>query len=712
MMVTWSGKRGRDVALTNEPESKAVGEALPAGGSGSVNLWRLYRHLGRRSLAALWRRLRLDRESMPSRDRYLVMLVFVVGVVFATAGFFAVGHHFQGKAQREFEGPARQFTAVLTRALDGYLGSLNAVRAFMTASNDVGRWEFFEYTRENLPRYPGTRSLEWIPRITEQERVPFERMARDDGLFGFLFTERDRAGLSVTAQRRPHHYPIYFVEPFNGNEDRLGLDLAADATVVEVLHLARDVGSAVATRHSAKQPSFAVVLPIYRDNKVPDTVQGRRDNLLGFVRGIFDIGAIVGDAWPDLVNLSGFDVYLFDTDDTKGARTLYYHPSPLRDAAPIPLPETEVLRGLYTAATYGLAGWDWLIVVKAVSSPFTYNVGMAAWGFWAISLLLTSLLLQHLVSAQTRTKEIEQSVTARTAELSLANAFLKEEIDERVRIEEELRAAKDQAEAATRTKAEFLAMMSHELRTPLNAVIGFSEIIGRESLGPVGHSQYRDYAEDIRLSGTHLLTLINDILDLSKIEGKRFELQDEVVDLSAILGSVYPLLKPKIEDGALSFRRSFDTPRHRLRADERALRQILMNLLSNAIKFTPKGGRISVGTQLDDTGRFLITVSDTGIGIAEHDIKAALQPFNQVDSSLSRRYEGTGLGLPLSQRLMRLHDGVLEIDSSLGQGTKITLIFPSDRVVEMPPLSIVADDEDEDLGPNVPRLHARRGRRR
>ena len=662
--------------------------------------WRVWISLGRR-FSRLSRRLRLDRDSMPRRDRALVLMVFILGVSFATGGYFAVRYHFQSKAQREFESPARQFSAVLAQTLDGYLDSLNAVRAFITASDKVDRWEFFEYTRDNLPRYPGIRSLEWIPRIEAEERANFERIARDDGLFGFLFTERDRAGLKVTARQRPVHFPIYYIEPFTGNEARLGRDLAADPAVLKMLHLARDVGSAVAARYHSREGShaelstFTVMLPIYKDNKVPRTVRERRENLLGFVRGIFVIADIVGDAWPDLLHLPGFDIYLLDTDSERGERMLYYHASPLREGEALPLPEEEILTGLHTAAPYDLAGWQWQIVVKAVSSPFTYNIAIAAWSFWAISLLLTALLLQHLVSSQSRTKEIEQSVTERTAELSLANAFLKEEIDERVRIEGELRAAKEQAEAATRTKAEFLAMMSHELRTPLNAVIGFSEIIGREALGAVGHKQYREYAEDIRLSGTHLLTLINDILDLSKIEGKRFKLQDETIDLSAILGSVYPLLKSKIEDGGLTFESALDTPKHRLSADKRALRQILLNLLSNAVKFTLKGGKITLAAEVDQRGRFLITVSDTGIGIAEHDIKSALQPFNQVDSSLGRKYEGTGLGLPLSQRLMHLHDGTLEIDSALGQGTSVTLCFPSDRVVEMPALRIVGTSEED-----------------
>ena len=159
---------------------------------------------------------------MPRRERALVLLVFGVGVIFATSGFFAVRYHFESKAQKEFEGPARQFSAVLSRALDGYLDSLNAVRAFITASDNVGRWEFFEYTRENLPRYPGIRSLEWIPKIEADERPNFERLARDDGLFGFLFTERDRSGLTVTARRRPTHFPVYYVEPFHRQRGQAG----------------------------------------------------------------------------------------------------------------------------------------------------------------------------------------------------------------------------------------------------------------------------------------------------------------------------------------------------------------------------------------------------------------------------------------------------------------------------------------------------------
>jgi signal transduction histidine kinase len=204
-------------------------------------------------------------------------------------------------------------------------------------------------------------------------------------------------------------------------------------------------------------------------------------------------------------------------------------------------------------------------------------------------------------------------------------------------------------------------MMSHELKTPLNAVIGFAEILCRENLGPIGNQEYRGYAEDIRLSGNHLLSLINDILDLSKIEANRFEVYEEAVDVADTLRSVLPLHQEKITAGRLEFESEFAEPQLGLRADQRALRQMLINLLSNAVKFTPEGGR--------------------GIGISEEDQPRVLLPFNQVDSQLSRKYEGTGLGLPLTKRLMELHGGWLEIDSALGRGTKVSLVFPPDRVI-------------------------------
>jgi signal transduction histidine kinase len=249
---------------------------------------------------------------------------------------------------------------------------------------------------------------------------------------------------------------------------------------------------------------------------------------------------------------------------------------------------------------------------------------------------------------------------------------------------EALRIAKDEAEAASRGKSGFLATMSHELRTPLNAIIGFSEMILREIFGSIDNEQYKAYIADIHESGTHLLQIINDILDLSKAEAGKLELYEDTFDPRDTVRSVRQLISARIRSGDLTEAIDLPADLPLLRGDERKTKQVLLNLVTNAVKFTAPGGTISITGRFDPATGVSLTVSDTGIGIAPNDLARVLEPFEQVDSSFTRTHQGTGLGLPLVKSIMELHGGDVELHSEVGVGTRVTVSFPATRIVYTP----------------------------
>jgi two-component system cell cycle sensor histidine kinase PleC len=241
---------------------------------------------------------------------------------------------------------------------------------------------------------------------------------------------------------------------------------------------------------------------------------------------------------------------------------------------------------------------------------------------------------------------------------------------------------KTRAEEANQAKSKFLANMSHELRTPLNAIIGFSEIMESGMFGPLGAEKYNEYCNDILSSGQYLLEVINDILDMAKIEAGRIRLDFEELDLDTLLAEALRVVSARAQDKQLELVPKI-SPELALRADRRALKQIMLNLLSNAVKFTPAGGRVTVRGRTAD-GCIVLAIADTGIGIAKDALARLGRPFEQVESQLTKSHQGSGLGLAIAKSLVELHGGRMRIRSTLGKGTLVVVRLPMYPQCQLP----------------------------
>lgn len=319
---------------------------------------------------------------------------------------------------------------------------------------------------------------------------------------------------------------------------------------------------------------------------------------------------------------------------------------------------TQAIAMLATAAIWGVAHG---------SGPFTHS-GLIT-HLANLYAFLGVLAVVGLVLAAALDERSESR-----AALQAAHDELEERVEERTAA---LRLAKEDAEAASRTKSQFLASMSHELRTPLNAVIGFSEIIKDARMGPLD-PRYRSYGENIHAAGSHLLGVINDILDLSKIVAGEALLNEDLVEIEPLVAACLRMIRERARVAGVELDEGVPPDLPPILADERRLKQILLNLLSNAIKFTPAGGRVLIAAELSEDG-LEISIADTGIGMLPEEVPIALQSFRQLDGPLNRRYQGTGLGLPLAKMLTELHGGALQIETQPAIGTTVTVRLPASR---------------------------------
>ncbi len=291
-------------------------------------------------------------------------------------------------------------------------------------------------------------------------------------------------------------------------------------------------------------------------------------------------------------------------------------------------------------------------------------------------------VVKERVTPTGRTLQIRRRAMPEGAVLSIYSDITEIRASERKIVQ-----ARSQAEIANRSKSEFLANMSHELRTPLNAIIGFSEIISNELFGTIANEKYLEYMKDIHASSLHLLSIINDVLDMSKIEAGKFELSKERIVIRRVVADVVRMMRERAGSRGIALVQRLGNGDIAIWADERAMRQILLNLLSNAIKFSAEGGSIIVRLDAGNDGSVVLEVEDHGIGMDEAEQKRALQPFGQAKTATTRDYGGTGLGLPITKGLVEAHGGALTVISQAGKGTTVRVVLPTE------PLSSEAEDQ-------------------
>lgn len=323
------------------------------------------------------------------------------------------------------------------------------------------------------------------------------------------------------------------------------------------------------------------------------------------------------------------------------------------------------------------------IFETAVARPFwqvpRMQIALAVYAAMALVVAAVLLRIHHTVTALRDTASAISSNLDEPVRFAAVSDV--SELDSTARsldrMVEELRKARLEAIHASESKTRYLANASHELRTPLNAIIGFSQVIEKELFGPIGEPRYVDYAADIQSSGRYLLDMINDILDLSRLEAGRFELTFETIDPNEHFGWTARLLVGEARKHGHTLDVSVAGPLPALRADVRAFRSILVNLVSNAIKYTSEGGHIVLSGRSTDTGDVAITIIDNGVGVAPEDVERVFEPYGRGGDTLTAKREGTGLGLPLVSHLVKLHGGQIEFDSVVGRGTTVTVILPA-----------------------------------
>ncbi len=635
--------------------------------------------------------------------------VLLFGCAITLFVFIDVRRQHLQQLDEEFQDEAAEIYQLLQRTIDWHVDVLNGLSGLFHSSVVVTEQEFETFVAPSLERQPHIHMLGWAPRLSGDELPRRVNELRGRGIAQIIDPQSGGPYQSVPERDL---FPIVFARPLPADGVTRGFDLAGNLTFRTAMAWARDSGLPTASRplelmgNGDTGRGILIFCPLYARGSDPIDYVERRQALTGFVVLALRIDDMVDWAVDHLPEFD-LDIRLSDIGTAPANSFIYQYDAERRRTLTGPASWTDDGRFVFDRTPLQVATRAW----NADFAPTERFVGRFASVQPAIvlviGLLLTALLALYAQRESRNTERIKALVRIRTTALEeevekrrAAQGALRHRVEElediRDRLERQgeqlaefardLGRARDKADAANAAKSAFLATMSHELRTPLNAIIGFSELIRDELAGDIGDRKYCDYARDIHASGQHLLALINDILDVSKAEAGKLEINDETVDVAEAVRSCIRLCRARADSAGAKLVEDLPADLPQLRADRRRLKQILINLITNALKFTGGSGTVSIRGYIDDEGRMAIEVRDSGIGMTEREIDKALEPFGQVDTAINRRHPGTGLGLPLTKSMVEVHGGKLVIESKVGQGTMVRAVFPSERVIRDPAL--------------------------